>query len=133
MSEALTDRSLIGSEVGQDVKPPIVVIEGDDVGVYPSQGAMSRHVEPIDVRDGIFEFYDSEGCLLRAVIDDDQRVQLVRCASACDPDELRRKISAYVRAVGLERIGIQPVELEREDLSVLLYRYLDWAARHGYT
>ncbi len=47
------------------MKPPIIVIEGDDIAIYQSIEEVEQHIEPPDISAGVA--YDSEGRLLKLV------------------------------------------------------------------
>ena len=51
--------------MAQDISPPIFVFEGLDLSIYDSIDSMRRGLEGVDVDDGIYEAFDSVGCLLR--------------------------------------------------------------------
>lgn len=46
------------------VKPPVFVIEANDVSVHSSLEDAALQLEPIDVKDNLYAAYDSEGRLL---------------------------------------------------------------------
>ena len=45
------------------MKPPIVIVENNDISVHPSAKHAGDFLEPWDVRDGVYTAYDSEGYL----------------------------------------------------------------------
>lgn len=55
------------------MKPPIYVYEPDDLGVYSSVAHAELDIEPTDVKDGIYFFYDSNGQRLGASVLKDER------------------------------------------------------------
>ena len=55
-------------ETGSDMRPPIIVHARGDVSIYESVDEAQRDVEAVDVRNGEYEFYDSEGRVLRGVV-----------------------------------------------------------------
>jgi hypothetical protein len=46
------------------VRPPIVIYENWDISIHVSPAQAESFLEPVDVRDGIYVGYDSEGYLL---------------------------------------------------------------------
>jgi hypothetical protein len=55
-------------ESGLEIVPPIIVNEGADVFAYPSVEAVIRHVEVVDIENGVYEFHDSTGRVLEAKV-----------------------------------------------------------------
>ena len=50
--------------------PPIIIVEEDcDVSVYTTVHDAEIAMEPIDVRNGIYTAYDSQGRLLRPIVE----------------------------------------------------------------
>lgn len=50
------------------MKPPIVIIEYWDISVHPSLEHAENFLEVVDVLDGIYTAYDSEGVLLELTV-----------------------------------------------------------------
>jgi hypothetical protein len=50
-----------------DPTPPIVIFEGDDVVVYTTIAFARRSIEAEDVKDAVYQAFDSEGRALRLV------------------------------------------------------------------
>lgn len=46
------------------MKPPIIIIESWDISVHPSVDHVEKFLEIVDIREGIYTAYDSEGYLL---------------------------------------------------------------------
>jgi len=46
------------------MNPPIVIIEGFDISVHPSADQVVKFLEPVDIKNGIYSAYDSDGYLL---------------------------------------------------------------------
>jgi hypothetical protein len=93
---------------------------------------VNADLEAIDVRNGIYAFYDSVGCSFRGVVDEGEFIELVRSDRPCDPKAVRVVVSRYFRAVGLERLGVTPEDLESRDVRSLLLDHLEWESSHGY-
>lgn len=51
------------------ITPPIIVLEGYDVEVFPSVQEAELYMEPIDVRNGEFECYDAGGRKLSVTVE----------------------------------------------------------------
>ena len=50
------------------MRAPIVVVEGNDIGVFLSIEGAESSIEPIDVRSDIYRIFDATGIQLRADI-----------------------------------------------------------------
>lgn len=55
--------------MAMDPVPPFVVAEGLDVGLYASQEAIDRHIEPVDVQGVAWKAFDAEGRRLEIVVE----------------------------------------------------------------
>lgn len=55
------------------MKPPIFVYEPADLSVFDEVWKAERYIEPPDVKEGIYFFYDSEGLVLESVVIKDDR------------------------------------------------------------
>ncbi|WP_437190931.1 hypothetical protein [Planctomicrobium sp. SH527] len=51
------------------ITPPIIVLEGYDVEVFPNVQEAERYMEPIDVRNGEFECFDAGGQKLSVMVE----------------------------------------------------------------
>jgi hypothetical protein len=98
---------------------PFVLVEGRDVSLHPSLEALTSHVEAQDVRDGVYEAFDSEGRQVRLAAPSDLSAVT---AEQGDPagDRLRVLLIDHVVAIGTEPLGITKSDLASVDLTSLL-------------
>ena len=81
--------SVAGPQLSSTVRPhcpnimraPLILCEGGDISFFRTAIALTEYVESIDVQDGIYEVYDSNGATL-LLSTDERRIIL------SDPDEL---------------------------------------------
>jgi hypothetical protein len=115
------------------VKPPIIV--GDDtsvVEIYPSIEAATRRMEAIDVEDGLYRAWDSEGLVLIPTPLPKNRATLVRSdPPEYRPDQLRFELEQTAHASRLVR---KPREwLGEASISLLIEALIEseraWEAR----
>ena len=55
------------------MKPPIFVYEPSDLSIFDEVWKAARYIEPTDVKEGIYFFYDSEGLVLESTVIKDER------------------------------------------------------------
>ena len=98
---------------------PFVLVEGRDVSLLPSLEALTSHVEAQDVRDGLYEAFDSEGRQVRLEAPSDLSAVT---AEQGDPagDRLRVLLIDHLVAIGTEPLGITKFDLASVDLISLL-------------
>jgi hypothetical protein len=94
------------------VKLPIVITEDRDISVHPSAEQAEAFLEPVDVKNGIYTGYDSDGNLLEisAVISEEQTKFLF----------VRWKTRSEVVRIKLR----QPIQNREEELTTKLLQYL---------
>jgi putative ubiquitin-RnfH superfamily antitoxin RatB of RatAB toxin-antitoxin module len=100
------------------VEGPVFVVEGGDVTAYRSLGSAENDLEAIDVQNNEFQIYDSAGQVLRPLAPADQ--VRIEESGTYRPEELRRHLVKYVRAVGSPRFGLHDDHLDSEDLPILV-------------
>lgn len=84
-------------------QPLIFVVEGDDVGIFESVEHAQNHLEPVDVKDGIYEGYDGLGRLLRITTDGrDTFIELAQDEPS-DITALETTLRTYLVHVGEKR------------------------------
>jgi len=106
--------------------PPIVVDENGDVEVYPSVISAIAAVEPIDVLNNEYAFYDSTGRVLEAQVLKG-KVNLVPTAKLeSDSPVLRSRIVRVLSLLGVPEARVASVSFA--DLSRLL---LEKSRRRG--
>jgi hypothetical protein len=97
-----------------DVKAPIIVDNHGDLSVYGSLEKAIGDLEPVDVRNGEYIAYDSEGRLLNVVVETsrpwkfsifqgprDERIGFIPTEDEpTHSDELRTKLIHFLKRVG---------------------------------
>jgi len=58
------------------VKPPIILVDGLDVSFHPTCEATALQVEDVDVRNGIYTVFDSEGHVLQFSLTPEEGITL---------------------------------------------------------
>ena len=122
------------------MKPPIVVVEGFDISVHPTVRHAEAQTEAVDVRDGIYDVYDSEGYLLEFQVEPVEeerhfwflkwivhydRVILKEHIPKTDrSDELREKLIHYMS--GWRRPKEDPQTLSLPQLIKEVGKYMPW-------
>jgi hypothetical protein len=109
------------------IEPPIVASEGTDLWFYDTVVAAERDLEATDVREGVYEVFDSRGRPLDLTIERREKpsallgpthVDFVRLRARTSaqpaPDYVRNKILQYCARVSLS--GEAPVEASLPDL-----------------
>lgn len=101
------------------MRPPILVFEGWDLHLYDSISDAELDLEAIDIEDGIYEIYDSEGRILEATTEG-QTVRLVEAVTDHgSPPPLRGRLIEF-----LIRVDQRPDSEERLDrLIEMCYPY----------
>jgi hypothetical protein len=90
------------------IKPPVAVIDGNDVCVFRSVTEAEKFVEPEDAETGELELFDADGRVLEAVADR-PRWFVGRRTTRIKPREpeqfdvltLRSRLATYAAAVGI--------------------------------
>lgn len=99
------------------MKPPIIVEESGDVSIYGTVGDAELDLEPIDVREGRFVAYDSEGHLLE-LCPTEPRVTI----KDIEPAPLRLMEVREALVGLLSSLGHPSEELSQEPLERLIER-----------
>jgi hypothetical protein len=90
--------------------PPIITDENGDIGFFASVAEAELDLEAVDVRDGIYDVFDSAGHRL-AVTAEGESVRICSDQEAsADPAELMNRLRRYAARVGPERIGVSDQE-----------------------
>jgi hypothetical protein len=110
------------------MKPPIVIEECGDVYVYESVEDAQLDIEAIDVIDGVYRVFDSEGTILRPFASSEYSpVEIDEPEVASKKPELLAEIlRQYVRDVGAERFGLTTDGIGGTPLGMLIYAILDF-------
>jgi len=80
--------------------PPVFVIDGLDIGVFASVEEAVLQLEPVDVKQGEYSAYDSEGRLLGLAVDGGKVTAHLVDAQASHADELAGKLRGFLKAMG---------------------------------
>lgn len=85
------------------MKPPIIVNNRGDVGIFETIEAAERYLEPIDIRHGEYVILDSEGRQLEGVIATRLLNEFVKLQpapkSGADPEALRQVLIGFLSRV----------------------------------
>jgi hypothetical protein len=125
------------------MKPPIVIIEGNDISVHPSIEHVASYLEPQDVEAGIFAVYDSEGWLLDLTVKVAKRERQFLwfrwietypgiAVSTHEPAfnssiELRRTLIHYLNVVTKKQLSESDIPgLSLDELIQLAGKYMPW-------
>jgi hypothetical protein len=102
------------------MKEPIIVYENGAVDIFDRRDRAEAYVEPIDVRNNEYVFYDSEGQLLEALIVEDSR-GIEHVVLQDGKEEIYDKPGlALILARFLNYLGYQKNDLEQMSLSQLV-------------
>ena len=94
-------------------RPPIFIDEHGDIRAFGSVAEAAADLEAIDVLNGEYEAFDSNGqpLVLRAERWSDPVSITMNAEDLPRPDELARRLRSYVERVGPDRVGlVGPVE-----------------------
>ncbi|MBK8148551.1 MAG: hypothetical protein IPK58_10170 [Acidobacteria bacterium] len=104
------------------MKPPIIINDHGDLEFYSSIELAEREVEPTDIRNNEYTFYDSEGMVMQTLIVElpgrffglDITVEHVRLSSSTvyRREELISALIAYLERIGHDRINLETMELQ---------------------
>jgi hypothetical protein len=93
--------------------PPIIAYNFGDTLIFRSTQAAERYVEPIDVQNGEYVFYDSTGALVVATITFRQKVVLSLSEPAVDrADELQIILRNHLAILGEPAAWLEQASLE---------------------
>jgi hypothetical protein len=98
--------SVISERSSFGIAPPIILDENGDVQLYPSVGAVIRHLEAVDVLNNEYTFHDSTGRVLEAKVHKG-KVSLVPTPTL-EPESksLRTNIVGVLRFHGMPEEGL---------------------------
>ena len=107
------------------MRAPIVVSEHGDISVFASVETAARKIEPIDVENGEYVAYDSDGFLLQLVPTHPTITISGRMPMPAKPEELHHLLSSFFARVEPEKDLGSAVSLNE-----LLVHFIQ---RFGYT
>ncbi len=114
---------------------PIIVDEHGDVSVYSGPDQAAAGIEPIDVRNGEYRFYDATGLVLQAevfrsrsdgrirrlLIPPTERIRVFAPAQReLRADELASTLRRFLIRLGPERVGATEQEVKSAELALLV-------------
>jgi hypothetical protein len=118
-----------------EIRPPIVVDEHGDINVYLDIDVLLCKLEPIDVENQEYEFFDSTGLVLRAAVVGSRIMVTASAPAQRDPEVLAARLRDYIARVGPARVGLaMPVdEASLQDLvnAVLAFHRRPWRERRA--
>ena len=106
------------------VRPPIILNEHGSIDVFQSTEAAEIYMEPIDVENGEYVAYDSEGRLLR-IVPTSPRVTIE--TAELEPSHQDEVRALLVRL--LTHLGVPKEELLNLSLGALVKRSLQYEAK----
>jgi hypothetical protein len=83
-----------------EVVPPVLIFEGLDLAFYGAVAKAQVELEAIDVRDGIYTGYDSEGRLLTLETQGEDVIISAAESESRHFEELKEKMLTYLWAIG---------------------------------
>lgn len=101
------------------MNPPLIVLEGRDVGLFASEEALTLKLEPPDVREGVYTVFDSRGRRVELGVEAGDLEAVLVTSIELEPaheDELRAGLISGLVA----GFGEAPGNLERLPLSELV-------------
>lgn len=91
-------------------RPPIILDENGDILMYASVEDACHKLEAIDVLDGAYMLFDSEGFRLDAEVSGYDVVGMSVVSDEPQRDDLALRLRRFVVAVGPDRIGLPDAE-----------------------
>ena len=101
-----------------DIIPPILVDENGDVQAYSSAASAAAAVEPIDVLNGEYAFYDSTGRVLEALVAKGKVHFNPTLKSSSESQVLRKRLERVLLSLGISVESLANLSLAK--LSELL-------------
>jgi len=103
------------------MKTPLIADNRGDILVFESLSDASSYLEPIDIRNGEYVFYDAEGNRLQAIIGVGGRISFSPLSPPAGAvEELRASLEKYLVRVGCK-------EQPQPNLIYLLEQVSKWA------
>ena len=122
--EARTIRDSDALREPQMIQPtPPILIEGDgEFEVFPTVALACQAFEAVDVIEGLYEGFDSEGRRLLLVAHGDRVLIELRPDSQPTPAALERRLREHIRQVGPALMGI--ADIDETPLEVMLHELI---------
>lgn len=90
--------------------PPIVTDDHGDIALHGSVEAACQEMEAIDVRDGVYDVFDSRGHRLSLGVSGGLVQIWLDPQAEREPDELARRLRHFMTRVGTDRVGVHDIE-----------------------
>ena len=94
------------------MKTPIIVSENGDIAFFNSIEDATSYLEPIDVENNEYDFYDAEGLILKALPTKPNITILEPETKEINTDKLISILKKFYENIGLENNWIQKSTLE---------------------
>lgn len=81
---------------------PIILCENGDVMLFNTVQDMLNYIEPVDVRDDIYEAFDANGRILKLLVNDYTSESLrisVEATGRTSPDSLKKELVKFAKSV----------------------------------
>lgn len=118
------------------VHPPIIVDEHGDISVFEALDDVERYIEPIDVRNNEYVFYDASGQVLHAeitrqrkegrlaravsIVSGTSEVIILRPTDKLRPVALESALKSYLLRVGNDKGNLSDEQVARLSLEELV-------------
>lgn len=109
--------SSVGTRV---VRPPYFVLEDDDVTAYTNFSEIEKHLEPVDVKNGVYRIFDSTGTEIGVRVTKG-RVD-IGDPIGNDPDHLAQTLRTFLATVS-QQWGINGAQLAHAELPQLVDQF----------
>jgi len=87
----------------QNPRPPIFIIDGEDVGIFSSLDDALLQLEAIDVLHGEYTAYDADGNLLELSVDGERIVAKLPQSEPCRAEQLSTALRQFLDHMGVTR------------------------------
>ncbi len=105
------------------MKLPIILVDGNDVNVYLSEEELICDLEPIDVRNQTFLAYDSDGCSIKLLVDNNDIVSVEEPKKiCCNQENLKKILAKYIGYVLGNKVASSKSLNELIDTLLTIYK-----------
>lgn len=116
------------------ITPPLFIHEGGDLMIFETIDDAVRYIEPVDVIEGVYVGYDSQGMLLKFKAQSQRYDQPIEIVSAeTEPthqEELRDVLITYLRALGISEPSISQASLDALEIKAKTFKQAKPSERH---
>lgn len=103
-----------------DMKEPIIISDSGDVNIFETRQLAERYIEPIDVHNNEFSYYDSEGKILQAIVVKDSKGTEKTVITDSKEEKFNESKLKQILIDFLEHLNYPRPELEKMKLSLLI-------------